>query len=183
MSPTVPTDLRERIEAKVESLGFECVDIVFALEGSRRILRLTIDAENGVLLDQCGQVSRELAPLLEESAELPAGYHFEVSSPGINRALTKREHFERFQGERVKLRLHEELEGGRALTGVLGPLDGDTITVETRTGTRKIPLAQIARARLHRDLDQYLKSKRRRPGRTRDRCDRTVLDHGKGEDR
>lgn len=160
MSLTVPANLRARIEAKIASMGFECLDLGFALEGGRRILRLTIDAEGGVLLDQCGQVSRELAPLLEEFAELPAGYHFEVSSPGINRLLTKREHFERFQGERVKLRLREELAGGRALTGVLGPMDGDSITVETTTGVRKIPLALIARARLHRDLDQYLKSKR-----------------------
>ncbi len=160
MSSTLPTDLRERIEQQVESMGFECVDIAFAVEGGRRILRVTIDAENGVLLDQCGSVSRGLAPVLDEFPDLPTGYHFEVSSPGINRALTKREHFERFQGERVKLRLHEEVEGGRSLTGVLGPLDGDTLTVETRAGTRTIALANIAKARLHRDLDQYLKSKR-----------------------
>jgi len=160
MSQTVPTDLGERIEKRIESLGFECVDIVFALEGGRRILRVTIDGANGVLLDQCGSVSRALTPILEEFPDLPDGYHLEVSSPGINRALTKREHFERFRGERVKLRFHEALEGARSMTGVLASLDGDAIVVETRAGTRKVPLAQIARARLHRDLDQFLKSKR-----------------------
>lgn len=160
MSRSVPTDLRERIETQVESLGFECVDVAFALEGGRRILRVTIDAADGVLLDQCGTVSRELGPVLEDYPDLPAGYTFEVSSPGINRALTKREHFERFRGERVKLRLLREVEGGRAVTGILGPVEGDTVTVETTAGARIIELDQIASARLHRDLDQYLKSKR-----------------------
>ncbi len=160
MSHSVPADLRQRIENEVESLGFECVDVVFALEGGRRILRVTIDAANGVLLDQCGSVSRALAPVLDAHPELPDGYHFEVSSPGINRALTKREHFERFRGERVKLRFHEELDGARSMTGILGPMDGDAVTVETRTGAHKVPLSQISKARLHRDLDQFLKQKR-----------------------
>ena len=123
-------------------------------------MRVTIDAADGVLLDDCGKVSRGLTPVLDAFPDLPARYHLEVSSPGINRALTKREHFERFCGERVKLRLNVDSDGGRSLTGVLGALDGDTVTVETTAGERRVDLGQIARARLHRDLDQFLKSKR-----------------------
>ncbi|UCE01651.1 MAG: ribosome maturation factor RimP [Candidatus Latescibacterota bacterium] len=160
-SSTLPPELRARIEEHVESLGFECVDMLFALEGGRRILRIVLDSSGGVVLDECARVSRELGPILDECTDLPAGYYLEVSSPGINRPLTKPAHFERFKGERVKVRLREASEWGRTITGVLGELVDDEITIETPSGPRTVALSQIARARLQRDLDALLKSKRR----------------------
>ncbi len=157
---TLPSGLLERLEHEVETLGFECVEVTLALESSRRILRVLLDAPGGVKLDQCARVSRALGPFLDSCADLPPGYVLEVSSPGINRPLTKPEHFRRFCGERVKIRLRVAQDGGLTLTGVLGVLEGDMLQVETPHGTRQIELAQIARARLHCDLDQVLKSGR-----------------------
>jgi ribosome maturation factor RimP len=160
MAGSLPPGLLSRIEQEVEGLGFECVEVTFAVESGRRILRITLDSPDGVLLDQCAQVSRALGPLLDACEELPPGYYLEVSSPGINRPLTKPEHFRRFLGERVKIRLREKIDDSTSLTGMLERFDGDILHVKTTQGTRQVPLEQIAKARLHRDLDQDLRRRR-----------------------
>lgn len=152
--------LQERIEPRVEALGFECVELSFAVEAGRRILRVTLDSPRGVTLDECAEVSKVLGPALDEGPDLGGKYYLEVSSPGINRALTKPEHFQRFAGERVKIRLREKLDGGATVSGVLVGLEGDAVTVETTVGPRRVPLDAIARARLHRDVDAILKAAR-----------------------
>lgn len=160
MAGTLPNGLLERIEHEVASLGFECVEVTYAVESGRRILRVTLDSAAGVRLDQCARASRALGPLLDACEGLPSGYYLEVSSPGINRPLTKPEHYQRFRGERAKIRLREALDGGMTVTGVLGVVEDDVLHVETPHGTRRIPLGQIARARLQRDLAQDLKGRR-----------------------
>lgn len=160
MAGSFPTGLLERIENEVAALGFECVEVTFAVESGRRILRVTLDSGVGIRLDECARVSRALAPLLDSWPGLPSGYYLEVSSPGINRPLTKPEHYRRFRGERAKIRLREELAGGSTVTGVIGELEDDVLLVETPHGTRRIPLGQIVRARLQRDLGQALKGRR-----------------------
>jgi ribosome maturation factor RimP len=152
--------LHERIEPRVAELGFECVEVGMAVEAGRRILRLLIDSDHGVTLDECAAVSRALAPVLDEAPEVAGSYYLEVSSPGINRPLTKPEHYRRFLGERVKIRLKEKLDGGLTITGVLCDLQGEVVTIDTTVGPKQVPLQQIARARLHRDLDRILKSAR-----------------------
>lgn len=152
--------LQDRIEPRVEALGYECVELTLAIEAGRRILRVTLDSPHGVKLDECARVSKQLGAELDEGPDLGGKYYLEVSSPGINRALTKPEHFRRFAGERVKIRLREKLEGGTTLSGVLVGLEGDNVTVETTVGPRSVPLDAIARARLHRDVDAILKAAR-----------------------
>jgi ribosome maturation factor RimP len=155
--------LRDRLEPQIEALGFECVELVYAAEAGRRVLRLTLDSVHGVTLDACAAVSRALGPVLEAMPDGPARYVLEVSSPGINRPLTKPEHFQRFLGERVKIRLRERLEGGMTVTGILRGQDAGIVAVETTVGTKHVPLESIARARLHRDLDALLRRPRGKP--------------------
>lgn len=154
--------LLERLSPEIATLGFECVELTFATEAGRRILRVTLDSEHGVTLDECAAVSRGLGPILDGWPDIPEHYVLEVSSPGINRPLTKPEHFRKHLGERVKIRLREKLDGGTTITGVLRELDGDVLLVETTVGTKHVPLAQIARARLHRDVDALLREASRR---------------------
>ena len=155
-----PQALVERIGPEVESLGFECVEVAFVNEAGRRILRVLLDSAHGVTLDECAAVSRALGPILDEGNEVGGSYTLEVSSPGINRPLTKAEHYRRFCGERVKVRLKEKLDGGLTVSGVLRDLQDDVVVIDTTVGPKRVPLQQIARARLHRDLDAILKSAR-----------------------
>jgi ribosome maturation factor RimP len=150
--------LQDLLEPEIQALGFECIEVSFASEGGRRILRVLIDAASGVGLEECARTSRALGALLDGQPEGPERYTLEVSSPGINRPLTKPEHFQRFLGERAKLRLTAPLDGGLAVTGVLRGLEGDDLLIETTVGTKRVPLDQIARARLHRDVDAILRA-------------------------
>lgn len=155
--------LQDLIEPEIQALGFECVEVSFASEGGRRVLRVLFDSPNGVGLEECARTSRALGAVLDALPEGPERYTLEVSSPGINRPLTKPEHFQRFLGERAKLRLTEALDGGLAVTGVLRALEGDVLLIETTMGTKRVPLAHIARARLHRDVDAILRASNARP--------------------
>jgi ribosome maturation factor RimP len=153
--------LRDALVPRIEALGYECVDLSFVSEGGRRVLRILVDAPAGVTADACAQVSRGLGAELEAlAADLPERYVLEVSSPGINRPLVRPEHFQRFLGETVKIRLKDKLDGGQTLTGVMRALDGDVLTVVTSVGEKQVPLGAIARARLHRDVDAILRASR-----------------------
>jgi ribosome maturation factor RimP len=122
-----------------------------------------LDSPHGVTLDECAALSRALGPVLDASPEVPEKYYLEVSSPGINRPLTKPDHFRRFLGERVKIRLAEAQDGGLSVSGVLRGLEDGILEIETTVGSKRVPLANIARARLHRDVDAILRAASARP--------------------
>ncbi len=152
--------VQDLIEPHVVALGYECVEAAFVVEAGRRILRVLIDGPDGVPLDACAGVSRALGPVLDTSPDVQGRYVLEVSSPGINRPLTKPEHYVRFAGERVKIRLREKVDGGATISGVLVGMQDDVLTVRTSLGDKQVPLANVARARLHRDLDALFRPAR-----------------------
>jgi ribosome maturation factor RimP len=160
-APALESRLREAVVPCLEALGYECVELSFAPEAGRRVLRVLLDAPGGVTLEQCARASRVLGPVLETLDGMPARYVLEVSSPGINRPLVRPEHFERFLGEQAKIRLKEKQDGGQTITGILRRLDGDVLTVETSVGEKKVRLDAIARARLHPDVDAILRASRK----------------------
>jgi ribosome maturation factor RimP len=157
---TLERQIREALVPRIEALGFECVEIAFAPEGGRKVLRILVDTPEGVTADHCARVSRAVGPELEAFEGLPARWVLEVSSPGINRPLVRPEHYKRFLGESVKIRLKEKLDGGQTLTGILRAIDGDVVTIETTVGNKQVSLDAIARARLHRDVDAILRASR-----------------------
>jgi len=125
------------------------------------VLRLALDGPQGITLDQCAAASRALAPALDEVPDLQGAYVLEVSSPGINRPLVKPEHYQRFLGETVKIRLRDKHDGGTTLSGVLRELRDGVVTIDTTVGPKMVPLERIARARLHRDMDAILRASRK----------------------
>ncbi len=104
-------------------------------------LRLYIDHPEGVDLGRCERVTSELRDLLE-------AWSLEVSSPGVDRPLTKPEHFRRFVGRKVKVRTHEPLAGQRNFTGTLSDADDESVSIETDGGAVRIPLSEIRRSNL-----------------------------------
>jgi len=96
----------------LDSLGIELVDIEFRKEGQGMILRLFIDKPGGIMLDDCAAVSRELSELLDVEEVITVEYNLEVSSPGLNRPLTKPADYERYAGKLVKVRTYDMVVDG-----------------------------------------------------------------------
>lgn len=133
----------------VESMGYELVGVEYlGRGGDRAILRVYIDKEAGITLEDCAEVSHQLSGVLDVEDPIPGRYSLEVSSPGLNRPLVYPEHFERFRGHRVKLRLAEKVEGRRNLEGSLLGLADGLIQLEVEGRTWEVPLAAVESARL-----------------------------------
>src|ERR1700734_4552360 len=138
------------LEPPVEALGFELVDIEIAREGRGGVLRIFIDrrAEDpaaGVTVDDCARVSHAVSEVLEIHDPIKGHYTLEVSSPGFDRILRTRAHFERFMGERIFAELKLPLDGRRRFVGVLKSVDSDTIVVEVDGKTHSLRVDRIKR--------------------------------------
>ena len=145
--------LMRLLEPPIEALGYELIDIEFARNGSGGVLRIFIDAqaENSgadVTVDDCARVSHAVSQVLETHDPIKGHYTLEVSSPGFDRILRTRAHFERFIGERIFAELKLPLDGRRRYVGVLKSMAGDTIVMEVDGKTQSLPLERIQKARL-----------------------------------
>jgi ribosome maturation factor RimP len=140
--------LTELLEPTVAGLGYELTDLEVKLGGPDSVVRVFIDRPDGIALEDCEKVSREISVLLDVEDPVPGQYSLEVSSPGLDRKLTKPEHFQRFTGEDVRVKLRFPVEGRRNFRGALRAADEDTIEVEVDGKSHRLPLATIESARL-----------------------------------
>jgi len=132
----------------IERLGYELVDVELRLGGNNGLLRLFIDKPDGIGLDDCEAVSRQVSTVLDVEDPIPGHYVLEVSSPGLDRRLTKPEHYKRFLGEDVRIRLRFPVEGRRNYRGALRAASEKTVEVEVDGMLHQLPLANIESARL-----------------------------------
>lgn len=150
-------DMNQRIQALIEpaleTLGYEVV--LVRLTGSLRpALKITIDRldHEGVGIEDCVSASREISAVLDVEDPIESAFTLEVSSPGLERPLTKKAHFERFSGSPVKVVTHDPFEGRKRFSGILTGLSGDAIIMdveeEPAPKTYIIPLSEIAQAKL-----------------------------------
>lgn len=114
----------------VEALGYTLWDVEFVREGSDRILRLTIDAEGGIGLDDCEKVSHAVDPILDETDPIECAYSLQVSSPGLERDLKTPYHYLSCLGQEVELRLFAPLDGKKSLRGKLVAFEDGKITLD-----------------------------------------------------
>jgi ribosome maturation factor RimP len=152
--------LMRLLEPPIEALGFELIDVEFAQAGRGGVLRIFIDRpdggadrgtaerESGVTVDDCATVSHEVSEVLEAADPIGGRYTLEVSSPGFDRVLRKRAHFERFVGERIFAELKLPIDGRRRFVGKLKSIEGDSIVVEVDGRAHDLPLERIQKARL-----------------------------------
>jgi len=144
------------LEPVVEAQGFELVDVEFARSGRGGLLRLYIDSRSrsasgdvvGVSVDDCAQVSQAVSEALEVAEPIAGQYTLEVSSPGFDRILRTREHFERFVGERVAVELKLPIDGRRRFTGRLLGSSPESLRIEVDGTEHELPLERIQKARL-----------------------------------
>lgn len=144
-------EVREVVEPILESQGFELVDLEYQRESQGWVLRIYLDREGGVSLDDCAGVSHEVGAILEVKDLIPSAYILEVSSPGLTRPLKKPEDFNKFRNQMVKIKLYEPLEGRRNFKGTLLGLEGDRVRVEVEQRVYELPLQGIAKANLEID--------------------------------
>ncbi|MDP3669702.1 MAG: ribosome maturation factor RimP [Telluria sp.] len=144
--------LRERltrlIEPALEALGYELVLLEFSTGLRSGTLRLYIDRPEGIALEDCESVSREIAALLDVEDPIQKAYQLEVSSPGLDRPLVKPEHYQRFLGEKVRLQLLAPVSGRKRLLGTLLSIEAGQVTVEVDGQRFEVALTDIDRARL-----------------------------------
>jgi len=136
------------LEPAVERLGFELADLEVRLGGKGGLIRVFIDKPEGIDLDDCEKVSLAVSALLDVEDPVPGNYNLEVSSPGLDRKLTKVEHFQRFEGETVKVQMRFPIEGRRRFRGTLVSTDDENIVVEVDGESLSLPLKTIDTARL-----------------------------------
>jgi len=144
----IVSDIAEYADPLLGDMGLELVEVQFRREGHGWVLRLFIDSETGVTLDDCAAVSREISAWLDVEDMIDHPYHLEVSSPGLERPLTKIDDFRRFTGRKARIKLREPKDGQRVFTGTLEGVAGDCITVVADGRSVQIMFEEIARARL-----------------------------------
>jgi len=146
---SAPEQLVELVRNTVEPMGYELVGAEYVGGGKgRNILRVYIDQESGITLDDCVAVSRQLSSVLDVEDPIAENYELEVSSPGLDRPLYQPEHFERFAGEKIRVRLARAIDGRRKFEGVLKGLTNGLVTIETDGGDIDLPFEDIDSARL-----------------------------------
>jgi ribosome maturation factor RimP len=142
-------ELTRLVRSVAVPMGYELVGVEYFQRGKGGgLLRVYIDHEEGITLDDCGAVSKQLSGVLDVEDPIPGHYDLEVSSPGIDRPLFSSDHFERFRGHRARLRLATKLDGRRKLEGLLAGVDGDAVLIDVDGEVMEVSLALIESARL-----------------------------------
>ena len=143
-------DITTIIEDAFTSFDFayELVDVEYVKEGYSWILRVFIDKPQGITLEDCESVSKRLSSYLDEQDPIDRSYSLEVSSPGVERPLKKRQDYERFTGSEVFIRTFAPIDGRKKFAGELKGVAGDDVIVATEAGVLMIPLDKITKAHL-----------------------------------
>ena len=136
------------LEPTITAMGYEFVGLEHLGQGRHSILRIYIDSEKGVGLDDCERVSRQVSALLDVEDPIKGEYNLEVSSPGLERPLFTAEQFNRFQGHEVKVRILTPINKQRKFRGFIKKVVDDEITLECGGELIQLHLADVAKAHL-----------------------------------
>ena len=128
--------------------SFELVDVEYVKEGSNWFLRVYVDKEGGIDIDDCGRISEFLSEKLDEKDPIPTAYFLEVSSPGAERPLKKVQDYYKAVGQHVFVTTYEPVDGLKEFEGKLASFDEQTVVVEIGKKTHEIPYNKVASARL-----------------------------------
>lgn len=138
----------ELIKDAVAAEGVELWDVRFLKEGASWYLRVFIDKPEGINIDDCTNVSHAIDPIIDEADPIDVSYYLEVCSPGIERELTRRRHYEESVGKTVRLKLYKACDGKKELTGTLENVGEDSITLNAGTDALTVEFKNISKANL-----------------------------------
>jgi ribosome maturation factor RimP len=142
------THLWELFEPVVNGMGFDLIEIEHFPNPKHGVLRLYIDKPEGVVIEDCSEVSRQISALIDVEEPVSGQFNLEVSSPGLDRPLRRLKDFQRFVGSQVKLKTMRPLDGQRNFKGRLLQADEDVLVIETDAEELSLPMNAIEKARI-----------------------------------
>jgi ribosome maturation factor RimP len=145
---TKDQQITQLLETTVEAMGFELWGVEYLSQGRHSVLRVYIDAENGITVDDCAAVSGQIGSVLDVEDPITGEYTLEVSSPGMDRLLFKLEQFALFVGQMIELRLRVAYEGRRKFKGILKGVEGEDVVVQVDDHEYLLPYSTIEKARI-----------------------------------
>ncbi len=157
--------------AKIETLaaqvaaedGLEVVDLSVGGDGARTVLRIFVDREGGIRLSECEAFSRKMSAVLDVEDPVEGAYVLEVSSPGVNRRLSRPAHYARERGRTVRVTLSEPIRGRRTLVGTLGESDAEGFGIDCAGEAFRVPYAAVRRANIEVTQDElFAKGKKKK---------------------
>ena len=160
MASQIITQLETLAVPVLSELGLRLWDVEFRPTGKRALLRLSVDGAGGegVTLDQCQVVSREVSVLLDVEDPIHTAYELEVSSAGLDRRLSRAWHFQECSGQRIEVNLYQAVGGRKHIVGVLTTDDGERLEIDSEGGVVALTRDQITKARVVPDYDHLMRS-------------------------
>ena len=146
--------LWDLFEPVVNGMGYELIEIEYQPNPKYGVLRLFIDKESGIQVEDCSAVSRQISAVIDVEDPVSGKFNLEISSPGMDRPLRRAEDFQQFAGEVVKIKTSMAFEGQRNFKGILKGLEEDLVIVECDDKEVRLPITAIDKARLVPDFDK-----------------------------
>ena len=145
---TKDQQITDMLETTIEALGFELWGVEYLSQGRHSLVRIYIDAPNGITVDDCATVSEQVGGVFDVEDTITGEYTPEVSSPGMDRLLFKLEQYPGYVGEIVELRLRGAFEGRRRFKGVLKGIEGEEVVIQVDDHEYLLPHSAIEKARI-----------------------------------
>lgn len=159
MAKNILTSVIDMVTPLCEENGCFLYDAEFQKEGKNQILRIFIDKDGGINIDECETVSRLISKKLDDEDIIATAYQLEVSSPGAERKLTKDWHYEKVMGKQIEVSLYAPIDGKKSLMGILEAFQEHSITISENGTSVTLPKDKIASAKLYFDINEVLKAK------------------------
>ncbi len=148
---SIDITLRDRLASLVTAMGYEFVGSELVRQGRGSILRVFIDSENGITLDDCSSVSHQVSAMLDVDDPIQGFYNLEISSPGLDRPLFELAQYRKFIGDRIKVRMYSPINGQRNFVGILQRIDETDIHLLVDAEEVVLPFSSIEKAKVIAD--------------------------------
>lgn len=144
----IKTDIERLLKPLIENLGYEFWGCEYLAQGKHSLLRVYIDKRNGITIEDCERVSKQVSAILDVEEPITGNYHLEISSPGIPRPLFYKEQYLHYLGHEIAIKLYKPINGSRKLSGKILSVEDETVKIENEDGQLEIQLSQIVKANL-----------------------------------
>ncbi|MBA3536151.1 MAG: ribosome maturation factor RimP [Tatlockia sp.] len=144
----IQNEIEELLKPLVVDLGFELWGCEYLSQGKHSLLRLYIDKEDGISLEDCQRVSKQVSAFLDVEDPIPGNYSLEISSPGIPRPLFYKDQYNRYLGHEIKVKLFKPINGSRKLEGTINKASGEILSLKVGEEILEVPFSHIVKANL-----------------------------------